>query len=174
MERLLARLPPEPDVLELGVGAGVRSSRLLAERGRLTGVDVSAEQLARARRRLPGARLLQADLLEVEFPPRSFDAVVALYVVNHVPRDELGPLLARVATWLRPGGLFLATFGVSDTPPSQERWLGVPMLFSSYERGANDALVRGAGLEVLESETEAIEEPDGPARFHWILARRTG
>jgi hypothetical protein len=35
LEELLALLPEEPDVLELGSGAGVRSTRLLAERASL-------------------------------------------------------------------------------------------------------------------------------------------
>src|SRR5207247_1467923 len=58
---LLELLPDQPDVLELGVGAGVESSRILNERGRLTGVDLSQEQLKRARQRLPGATLIHSD-----------------------------------------------------------------------------------------------------------------
>jgi predicted TPR repeat methyltransferase len=40
---LLELLPERPDVLELGIGTGVRSSQILADRGRLTGVDLSRE-----------------------------------------------------------------------------------------------------------------------------------
>jgi predicted TPR repeat methyltransferase len=58
---LLELLPERPAVLELGVGAGVESSRILAERGRLTGVDLSQAQLRRARERLPGANLIHGD-----------------------------------------------------------------------------------------------------------------
>jgi methyltransferase family protein len=84
VEALLALLPEQPDILELGVGAGVQSSRLLAERGRLTGVDISAEQLRRARERVPGATFLHGDFTQLELEPESFDAVVAAYVLNHV------------------------------------------------------------------------------------------
>jgi hypothetical protein len=44
VERLLALLPERPDVLELGSGAGVRSTRMLAERGRLVGVDTTCRR----------------------------------------------------------------------------------------------------------------------------------
>jgi predicted TPR repeat methyltransferase len=172
-EALLRRLPDQPDVLELGVGAGVAQSRLLAERGRLTGVDISAEQLRRARDRLPGAKLVHADLTAVDFSPGRFDAVVSFYVLDHVPREALGPLLRRIATWLRAGGFFLGTFGSSDLDAWHGDFLGADSFFSGYEPEVNEQLVRDAGLELHASELETIEEPEGPARFHWILARRS-
>jgi hypothetical protein len=102
LDDLLARLPERPDVLELGVGAGIRSSQILAEHGRLTGVDLSREQLRRAKERLPGATLVHGDVTKVELPSASFDAVVSFYVLNNLPQPELGPLLRRVAG--RPRG----------------------------------------------------------------------
>jgi SAM-dependent methyltransferase len=173
VERLLATLPPRPDVLELGVGAGNATSVALSARGTLTGVDVSPAMLARARPRLPGARFVQADLLELELPPESCDAVVALYVLNHVLRDELGPLFGRIAAWLRPGGSLLATLGASDTPGWTGEWLGAPTFFSGYEQDENERLLVDAGLELVESEVETTHEPGhGDVAFHWVLARR--
>jgi predicted TPR repeat methyltransferase len=172
--RLLARLPPHPEVLELGVGAGVEQSRLLAEHSRLTGVDISAEQLRRARERLPGARLVRADFTDLRLPLGSFDAVVACYVLNHVPRGELGQLLGDVAGWLRTGGFFLASFGSSETLDAvEEDWLGVPMFFAVFEPGTNRRLVLEAGLDIIEDELEPIVEPvHGQGAFHWIVARK--
>ena len=172
IEELLRLLPGRPDVLELGVGAGVRSTRMLAERGRLTGVDVSTEQLERARRRLPDATLLHADLLELELPVASFDAVVAAYVLNHVPPEELGPLARRAADWLRPGGYLLATFGAQDNPGWTGEWLGVEMYFAGLPPEENRRLVEAAGLAVLRDDIEVSVEPGGEARFQWLLARR--
>src|SRR5262245_34972256 len=53
LDKLLPLLPPHPDLLELGCGAGVESTRVLAQRGRLTGVDISEAQLTLARQRVP-------------------------------------------------------------------------------------------------------------------------
>jgi predicted TPR repeat methyltransferase len=175
VEELIRLLPERPDVLELGIGAGVASSRMLAERGRLVGVELSAKQLRRARQRLPGAELRRADLTEVEFAPASFDAVVAAYVLNHVPRDELGPLLGRVATWLRPGGHLLASFAASDNPGWRGEWLGTEMFFAGFDPPTNRRLVEEAGLTVVRDDVETIVEPEpdpGEARFQWVLARK--
>jgi predicted TPR repeat methyltransferase len=172
VEDLLGRLPAHPDILELGVGAGVRSSRLLAERGRLTGVDLSGEQLRRARDRIPEATLVHADFTELDLEPESFDAVVAVYVLNHVPREELGSLALRVARWLRPGGHFLASFGSSDLEGWTGEWLGVEMFFAGFPPEENRRLVEVSGLEILGDEIEVSLEPEGEARFQWLLARR--
>jgi len=45
LDLLLERLPPGGDVLDLGCGAGVPSTVRLAECHRVTGVDISQEQL---------------------------------------------------------------------------------------------------------------------------------
>lgn len=173
VDELLALLRPRPDVLELGSGAGVRSTQVLAEWVTLTGIDISAEQVRRARERVPGATFHHADFTQVELEPSSFDAVVSFYVLNHVPREELGPLLRRIAAWLRPGGHLLASFGASDLPG----WYGTAIggletFFSGYEPTVTLDLVRAAGLEVVRDELETIDEPEGPATFLWVLARR--
>lgn len=171
---LLDRLPIRPDVLELGSGAAVESTRILAERGRLTGVDISAEQIRRARERLPRATFVHADMIEVELPAESFDAVVAFYVFTHVPRVDLPPLMHRVAGWLRPGGHLLATFGASESAEGvQIEWCGVPMFFSSFSADENRRFVREAGLELVLDEVVAQDEgEEGRAEFLWVLARK--
>lgn len=169
---LLELLPERPDVLELGVGAGVQSSRILAERGRLTGVDLSREQLRRARERLPRATLIHGDLAAVELPAESFDAVVSFYVLNNLPPDELGPLLRDVARWLRPGGWFLASLPGSDNPGWRGEWLGAEMFFAGCDPETNRRLAEEAGLEVVRDELETMVEPEGEVRWQWLLARR--
>src|SRR5437016_3668334 len=108
-ENLAARLPNGARVLDLGCGAGVPSTAHLAERFRVTGVDISAEQLRRARKNVPGVDLVQADIGEIDFPADSFHGVVAFYSLTHLPREDRAPLLARIGTWLVPGGYFLAS-----------------------------------------------------------------
>ncbi len=173
LDDLLRRLPLQPDVLELGSGAGVRSTRILAERGRLTGVDISGEQVRRARERVPEARFIHADFMEVDFAEATFDAVVSFYVLNNLPRDELSPLLERVHRWLRPEGWFLASFPTTDNPGWRGEWLGVEMFFSGYDAATTVGLVRESGLEVVEDAVETMIEPDyGEGRWLWVLARK--
>ncbi len=170
LQKLIDRLPGGSDVVELGCGNGTVETRALAARYRLTGIDLSAEQLRRARERVPEATFVEADLTTVEFAPGSLDAVCAFYVLNHVPRDLLPGLFTRVHEWLRPGGLFLATLGASDIENWEGEWLGVPMYFSGHDPARNRELL--AAFELLEDEVVTISEPEAPVSFHWILGRR--
>src|SRR5262249_31748703 len=172
LDSLLALLPPDAAVVELGCGNGTRETRELARRGQVTGVDLSEEQLRRARERVLEATFVQGDLTTIDFEARSLDAVVALYVLNHVPRELLPGVFARIHTWLKPGGHVLATLGVSDLQSWQGEWLGVPMFLSSYPRATNFALLRDAGFALVRDEVVTIAEPEGPVEFQWVLGCR--
>lgn len=173
LDRVMALLPDGSTVLELGCGAGEPVARRLSERHRVTGVDLSPEQIARARVNAPDAEFLIGDMTQLVLEPRSVDAVIAFYSIIHVPRTMHTELLAKIASWLRPDGLFVATMGAVSSPGTiEEDWLGVPMYFSHFDAPANRAMVQRAGF-VLES-TEVVEdEEDGrPVPFQWIVARR--
>jgi SAM-dependent methyltransferase len=165
-------IPPGADVLELGCGAGRPMTAALAASRNVTGVDISVAQIALARLNVPGATFLQADLTTLDWPAASFDAVVAFYVLTHVPRDAHADLLARIRRWLRPGGVFLASFGVEDDPGGVEAdWLGVDMYFSHFSARVNGRLVAAAGLEIEQADVVPEPEDRFGARFLWVLAR---
>jgi SAM-dependent methyltransferase len=169
---LTSRLAGGARVLELGCGAGTPETRRLAARFRLTGVDISPRQVERARAAIPEAEFLCADLTALELAPAAFDAVVSFYVLNHVPRDLLAPVLARARGWLAPGGWLMCAFGTSDTEGWTGEWLGAETFFSSFPPQENSRLVREAGFEVERDELVTFDEPEGPATFQWVLARR--
>ena len=171
-DELLARLPEGARVVELGCGGGTPETQLLAERFRLTGVDLSEAQLTRARERVPEADFVRADFTELELEAGSVDAVAAFYSFNHVPRDLLAPLYERIHSWLVPGGLFLTALGTSDTDNWTGDFLGAPNYFSSFPPEVNSRMLREAGFELLRDELVTITEPEGGATFQWILARR--
>jgi SAM-dependent methyltransferase len=168
---LEAELADDSAVLELGCGAGVPVTRRLAERHRVTAVDLSARQVELARENVPGATCLQADALGLELPESSFDAVVSLYMSGHVPRDEQLELLRRIAGWLRPGGHLLITLtrdggdGVVE-----DDWLGAPMYFAGEDAETNLARVRASGFEILRAELVPQVEFGREVTFLWVLA----
>jgi SAM-dependent methyltransferase len=169
---LFGRISGPADVLELGCGPGEWAARFLEAGHRYLGVDLSEEQLRRARDRAPGAEFRQGDLTELELEPGSLDAVVAIYVFGHVPRAELPGLLERIGVWLRPGGVLLATFARSGWEGVEEAFLGVPMFFGSYPDDETQELLLAARFELERVEVVPIEEPEGPAAFLWVLARK--
>jgi cyclopropane fatty-acyl-phospholipid synthase-like methyltransferase len=171
-EELVSRLEDGARVLELGCGAGVPDTQRLAARFHVTGVDVSPEQVRRARAAVPEAEFVQADFTALELEPESFDAVVSFYAFNHVPRELLAPTFARIHRWLVPCGLLMSTLGTSDTEAWTGDFLGAPSFFSSFPPETNTRLVREAGFDILRDELVTFREPEGDATFQWVLAMR--
>ena len=170
-DELAARLEPGARLLELGCGGGTPETRRLAERFAVTGVDISPRQVERARTAIPEAEFVCADFTALELPTGSFDAVGSFYVFNHVPRELLAPLLVNIHGWLRPGGWFVAAFGVSDSEGWTGEWLGAETFFSSFLPEVNSRLVREAGFAIERDEVVEFVEPEGPVQFQWVLAR---
>lgn len=172
---VLEALGPESRVLDACCGAGVPVARLLARRARVTGVDVSAAQIARARRLVPEAEFVVGDVARQRFGPACFDAVVCLYGLFHLPRDEHGALLARFARWLRPGGLLLVSLAGGDDPGHVEPdFFGVPMYWSAFEPAWYERALSALGLEVLARGAlgHGYEGAHRPERHPTLLARR--
>ncbi|TML59867.1 MAG: class I SAM-dependent methyltransferase [Actinobacteria bacterium] len=168
------RLPERSRVLDLGCGGGGPTTRALAARHDVVGVDISERQLERARRLVPEARFLSADATEVAFEPESFDAVVSLFLLGHVPRAKQRPLLERIFRWLAPGGRLLATLGTANADDEVEAdWLGAPMFFASYDEAWNRHALESTGFVLEEARVVPFEEPGhGVVSFMWVLARK--
>ena len=104
---LAGLIPARARVVDLGCGIGLPGTRALTEHGlSVLGVDFSAVQLARARRLVPAASFVRADMAEFHLRPASVDAVTAFYSLIHQPRIRGSS--ARAATcwpsWAPPTG----------------------------------------------------------------------
>jgi SAM-dependent methyltransferase len=172
--KLMERLDPDANVLDLGCGGGRPGAQTVARLHRYTGVDLSEAQLALARKRIPNGSFVHGDATRVEFEPGSFDAVLSLFMLGHIPRAEQAPLLDRVFGWLRPDGWLLATFATGDSEDMvEDDWLGAPMFFASFDEETNRRNVAGAGFEIEEARVVPFEEPGhGLVHFMWVLARK--
>jgi tRNA (cmo5U34)-methyltransferase len=99
----------EPDrVLDLGVGTGVTSRRLLDDYPgvRLVGIDESEAMLGHARRALPSADFRVARL-EDPLPGGRFELVISALAVHHLDASGKADLFRRVGAVLAPGGRFV-------------------------------------------------------------------
>jgi phosphatidylethanolamine/phosphatidyl-N-methylethanolamine N-methyltransferase len=119
---LLNHLPGQA-VLEVGVGTGLALPSYAPDK-RIVGIDLSAEMLALARRRVAELglrnvdRLLEMDAEATEFADGQFDTAVAMFVASVVPNPRR--LLTELRRVVRPGGniLFVNHFAAEGGP----RW----------------------------------------------------
>ncbi|HYM64121.1 MAG TPA: methyltransferase domain-containing protein [Gaiellaceae bacterium] len=169
---LLARLDAGSDVLDLGCGNGIPATQAIAQRHNAVGVDISARQIALARKNVPNADFMCGDAASLDFPENRFDAVVSFYMLGHIPRAEHARLLARIFGWLRPRGYFLVSVEEEEEPDTVADWLGTPMFFSSFDADTVLGMLREVGFDVVREEPEVQLEGGREVPFRWVLARK--
>lgn len=157
--------------LDLGCGAGVPISAWLARRFAVTGIDASARQIALARERVPLADFRQADMTVARFPTARFALIVAAYSIIHVPREEHSSLIHRIASWLAPGGGFLASWALDAWEGEEQDWegWGAAMWWSHFGAETSLTMLRDAGLTVNNGDIATVS--NGPETWMWVLAR---
>ena len=169
VDELAQLLGPRARVLDLGCGAGIPATRLLAEKNfDVLGVDISGVQIQRARQLVPGANFEQADMATWEHESETFDAVVSFYALIHVPIQDQRSLLPKIRRWLRPGGYLLAIVGF-ERWTGVEDYLGAPMFWDHADRETYLAWLNEAGLAPVWDRFV----PEGSVGHTLVLAQAT-
>lgn len=106
--------------LEIGFGGGGWLPELLGwgtSEENLHGVEIDATRLDASRRRLPKARLIQADAADLPYPSKRFHLVIASTVFTSILDDEVRRRVAtEIQRVLRPGGALLWYDFAVDNP----------------------------------------------------------
>ncbi len=122
---------PGQRVLEVGVGTGLALPHYRPEK-QITGIDLSADMLRRARQRVAelglaniGA-LREMDAESTDFPDSAFDIAVAMFVASVVPNPRR--LMTEMKRIVRPGGhiLVVGHFAASGGPRWWVEWALAP------------------------------------------------
>lgn len=145
-------------ILDAGVGTG-RNMPFYPEDADITGIDLSAQMLSRARRRQARlgvcARLLQADAVDTGLEAGSFDAVVSSFMFCVLPDELQLPALRELARLTRPGGqIRVLEYTLSEHPLRRRIMrLWAPWVEFAYgarfDRHTEQYVVR-AGLKLVE------------------------
>jgi arsenite methyltransferase len=122
----LGALEPGEVVLDLGSGAGTDSlvaAQMVGAEGRVTGIDMTPEMLAKARAAVAEMGATNVEFVEGEverlpFPDASFDVVISNGVIDLIPDKDA--VYAEIERVLRPGGRIQVADVTIQNPVSEE------------------------------------------------------
>lgn len=156
-------------LLDLGCSSGAFLNLLDKSRWDLYGIEMSQESAKGAAART-GAKVFAGDILDVRFPPKSFDVITCFDVLEHLyePRRILG----RVTEWLKPGGVFYVLVPNIDSAEGRvfrSYWHGLelPRHLFHYSPASLKFLAESAGLTEVSLETRRNPAVGTSLRYVW-------
>lgn len=141
LARFATRLRGQGPVWDLGTGPG-HIARYLHDHGvEASGLDLSDEMVACARRLNPGIPFLQGTMLALPTGDASLAGITAFYSIIHLARAEAPTALSEFWRALRPGGHLLLAFHGGAGEVHNDEWFGQPVdvtatLFTGDEMAA--------------------------------------
>jgi SAM-dependent methyltransferase len=152
----------DTNVLDAMCGSGHTSEYFLSRGARVTGLDISAEEISRFRTRWPEARGLCRSLLDSRLDSDSFDCVAVVGGLHHL-HPHLDTAIREIHRILKPGGYFCFMEPHSGSIPDVFRrlWYRFDQLFSDNE----------AAIDVVDLENKFADDFSfNRARYHGNIA----
>ena len=193
--RTVERFTPPTGARILDVGCGTGASALPAAQavgpsGFVTGVDLSARLLDRARKKakargVSNVEFRLADMTSLEYPDDHFDAVVSVFSIFFVP--DMEGLVRELWRMVRPAGkLAVTTWGPRIFEPAYARWQTAikqerPDLYNAFnpwdritDTEAVRRMLHDGGAKNVEVTAEDGVQMLRSAEDWWIIALGSG
>ena len=156
-------------LLDLGCSSGAFLQSLPKDSWKLCGIEMSAD-CARTAEANSGARVFVGNILDAPFPTESFDVITCFDVLEHLyePRQ----VMAKVAGWLKPGGIFYVLVPNVDSAEARvfgSYWHGLelPRHLFHYSPASLKFLAELAGLREVSIETHRNPAVGTSLRYVW-------
>ncbi|MFW9852876.1 MAG: class I SAM-dependent methyltransferase [Candidatus Thorarchaeota archaeon] len=167
LDYFIELLPKEGKILDVGCGTGY-GARYMVEKGySVIGVDISVSMLEIAKKNVPEAEFIEADMTKLTFPDNSFDGIVSLYAIFHVSREKHEKLFQDLHRMLKTGGILFFCTNYNESEETDD-YLGAEIFWSSYSSEKTLQMLEQIGFEII---YDALLER-GEEEHYWIFAKK--
>lgn len=158
LKAFTAMVPPQQRVIDIGCGTGAATAVLRDNGAHVSGIDLSPNMIAHARRLHPDIGFTVGSMTDLDLPDACAGGVCAWYSVIHIPDDHLPAVFAEFHRVLVPGGVALLAFQVGDRPRHLTEAFDehVDVLFHRRRPETVARLLNDAGLPV---HAQLVREP---------------
>jgi len=168
LERFAKLLPDAGHILDSGCGVGKPVSQFMTQRGfQVTGVDISSKMIELAKENVPEGEFYQMNILEMDFQDNSFDGIICVYTLWHIPRSNHSSIIRNFHRMLKKNGILILNTGIHESE-GMSQFFGEPMLWSTNNPKKTLSDVINSGFEII---FEGVMKLGGE-RQYWIFARK--
>jgi len=175
LERFAGRVRGNGLVYDLGCGPGHVTQFLHRQGVQITGVDLSAAMIDRARQLNPGVAFERGDMRALAAADESIAGMVAFYSIVHFAPDTLVATFAELARVLQPGAPLLLSFHIGHEALHMDQWWGraVSLDFYFFDPVQVMIALEQAGFQIIErTEREPYPEVEYQSRRAYLRAER--
>lgn len=105
IDEFLTLLPKNAKILDVGCGVGVDAGYMASKGFEVVGIDLSKEMLKLAKQKFPKIDFRKQDIRKLDFPPNSFDGILASCSLIHIPKKDVPALLNKFHNMLKENGV---------------------------------------------------------------------
>jgi predicted TPR repeat methyltransferase len=164
LDRLIALLPREACLLDLGCGSAEPIGRYLIERGfRLTGVDSATTLISRCRGRFPQQEWIVADMRALALG-KTFDGVLAWDSFFHLSHTHQRRMFSLFRAHSAPRAALMFTSGPGHGE-AVGQYRGEPLYHASLSEQEYRSLLVADGFAVLD---HVADDPDCGGHTVWL------
>ncbi|TXT58687.1 MAG: hypothetical protein BAJALOKI2v1_320038 [Promethearchaeota archaeon] len=168
LEKFSELLPKGGKVLDAGTGAGIPTAKFLSEKGfEVLGIDISKTMIELARKNVPNATFQIEDINDLNLEDSSFDGIVSVYTLFHIPKKNHHQIFKDFFRILKPEGILLINTGVSESEGITP-FFGERMFWSNYKPEKTLSLVRDIDFKII---FEGVLVRGGEFQY-WIFGKK--
>ena len=149
LDLLIAGLPADSVILDLGCGTGRPMAEYVIARGyHVIGVDEAENLLDQAKSSFPGERWIHSSIQDYAFAD-AYDCAMVWDSLFHIDRERHEPILARVIEGLPLDGKLMLTVGGSDHPAFTDVMFGQEFFYDSNPPGEPERILERLGCRIV-------------------------
>jgi ubiquinone/menaquinone biosynthesis C-methylase UbiE len=164
------------EILDIGCGSAIWTKELfnITESNNITGIDISEVQIQMAKEIFPQAKqLICEDIMKINFKNKIFNAIIALFSIMHLPKNDQLKIFDKLYSWLEKDGLLLISLNPDiDNEPINTKWMGVDMYWNNIGENEYKKIITNAGFEIIECNILNEKTKNNDIKILWIICKK--
>lgn len=160
LDKFSSMLPQNAKVLDVGCGPG-QHVKYLSEKGYdVIGIDLSEKMVEIAKNKVPNTKFEVMDMKSLTFDNDTFDGIICMYSLIHIPTLDIVPTLKGFSKVLKPKGklMILAQKGDPDKITQEPLKINELMFVNFFTQERLKSMLRNSLFEIVLLEEARISD----------------
>lgn len=176
IKKFISLIPKGGKILDVGCGTGTITKQVSEKGFYVEGIDLSEGMLKQARKNLPEVTFKKMDMRKLDYPDKSFDALLVTYSLIHIPSYEIPNTIKGFYRVLKSGGIMMIFVqkGKPDKLVEEPLMPGKYMFFNFFTKERLSNYLQNAEFKIIyQREEKGPSYENVPSNYYiYIIAKK--